>query len=75
MGGGGGREREREREREEHSRQEEEQYCSKLNGGARAYHGQHGKLSIPSKCFESQFQGEATITPENFRPELTNQLG
>ena len=42
-------ERERERERGEHSRQEEEQYCSKLNGGARAHHVQHGKLSIPLK--------------------------
>lgn len=41
--------RERERERGEHSRQEEEQYCSKVNGGARAHHVQHGKLSIALK--------------------------
>ena len=34
-----------------------------------------GSCLSPSKCFESQFLGEATITPENFRPELTNQLG
>lgn len=34
-----------------------------------------GSCLSPSKCFESQFLAEATITPENFRPELTNQLG
>ena len=34
-----------------------------------------GSCLSPSKCFESQFLGEATITPENLRPELTNQLG
>lgn len=34
-----------------------------------------GSCLSPSKCFESRFLEEATITPENFRPELTNQLG